>query len=130
VISDGHATAETWTADRGIAIFTDGSKFEDGYTGCAVVSKCGDGWEGRKVFMRRNKEVFDGELYAIWIRLAAARNHLKDDWAGAKSITLFTNAQAALNFQEDKERRPWPRTMARATAPSHRTPTPSGWMDY
>jgi ribonuclease HI len=90
------ATAETWTADRGIAIFTDGSKFEDGCTGCAAVWKSGDGWQGRKVFMGRNKEVFDAELYAIWIGLASARDHLKDDWMGAKSITFFTDAQAAL----------------------------------
>jgi ribonuclease HI len=89
-------TAETWTADRGIAIFTDGSKFEDGYTGCAAVWRSGDGWQGRKVFMGRNKEVFDAELYAIWMGLASARDHLKEDWAGAKSITIFTDAQAAL----------------------------------
>jgi ribonuclease HI len=88
------ATAETWTADRGIAIFTDGSKFEESYTGpgCAAVWKSGDGWQGRKVFMGRNEEVFDAELYAIWIGLTSARDHLKEDWAGAKSITIFTDA--------------------------------------
>jgi hypothetical protein len=30
---DAKDTAETWTPDKGIAVFTDGSKFEDGYTG-------------------------------------------------------------------------------------------------
>jgi hypothetical protein len=37
------ATAETWTTDRGIAAFTDRSKFEDGYTGCAAVWDSGLG---------------------------------------------------------------------------------------
>jgi hypothetical protein len=32
------ATAESWTtSDKGIAVFTDGSKAEDGWTGCAAV---------------------------------------------------------------------------------------------
>jgi hypothetical protein len=31
------ATADNWTTDRGIEILTDGSKFEEGYTGCAAV---------------------------------------------------------------------------------------------
>jgi hypothetical protein len=69
------ATAETWTADREIAIFTDGSKFEDGDIGCAAVCTSGDGWRRRKVFMGRNREVFDAELYAIWIGLVYAYTH-------------------------------------------------------
>jgi hypothetical protein len=88
------ATAETWTADRGIAAFTDRSKFEDGYTGCAAVWESGDGCQGRKVLMERNKEVFDAGLCAIWIGLASPRDHLKDDWTGAKSITLLASTWA------------------------------------
>jgi hypothetical protein len=106
------ATAETWTADRGIAIFTDGSKFEDGDIGCGAVCKSGDGWRRRKVFMGRNKEVFDAELYDIWIGLVSARDRRPSC------------------SQAGKERRPGPRTMARATDSPHRTPNPSGWVDY
>jgi hypothetical protein len=53
--------------------------------------------------MERKTEVFDAALYAVWIGRASPREHMKDDWTGAKSIALCTHAQAA---------------------------TPSGWMDY
>jgi hypothetical protein len=54
-------------------------------------------WQGRKIFMGRNKEVFDAELCAIWLGLAAERDH-QDEWAalGPKAITIFTDAQTAL----------------------------------
>jgi ribonuclease HI len=122
------ATAETWTADRGIAIFTDSSKFEDGYTGCAAVWKSGDasGWQGRKLFMGRNKEVFDAELYAIWVGLASARDHLKDNWTGAKLITIFTDAQAALKRIQNDDPGPgqW---LARRILRTERQLRQAGW---
>jgi ribonuclease HI len=45
----------------------------------------------------RHKEVFDAELYAIWLGLVSARKH-QDEWkaVGPKSLTIFTDAQAAL----------------------------------
>jgi ribonuclease HI len=101
VIEDAEAaqsSAETWAPNKGIAIFTDGSKLEDGWTGCAAVWKGPDGcWQGRKLFMGRNKEVFHAELYAIWVGLMSARKH-QDEWeaVGPKSLTIFTDAQAAL----------------------------------
>jgi ribonuclease HI len=69
-----------------------------GWTGCAAVWKNGAGWQGRKMFMGRNKEVFDAELYAtVWLGLKVARDH-QDEWAAMcpKSHTIFTDAQAAL----------------------------------
>jgi hypothetical protein len=46
------AIAEAWTTDKGFAVFTDGSKCEEGWTGCAAVWKStdSDSWQGRKVF--------------------------------------------------------------------------------
>jgi ribonuclease HI len=111
------ATAESWTTpDKGIAVFTDGSKSEDGWTGCAAVWKllgnCDSEWQGRKIFMGRNKEVFDAELYAIWVGLTAARDH-KEEWAahltehgGPRVITIFTDAQAALKRIRNDEAGP------------------------
>jgi hypothetical protein len=40
----------------------------------------GLGWQGRRIFMDRKKEVFDAELYAIWVGLTAARD-CKNEWA-------------------------------------------------
>jgi ribonuclease HI len=69
----------------------------DGWTGCAAIWKGTDGcWHGRKLFMGRNKEVFDAELYAIWVGLKVAKDST-DAWAaGPRAVTIFTDAQAAL----------------------------------
>jgi ribonuclease HI len=103
VIEDAEAaqaTAEAWTPAKWIAIFTDGSKFEDGHTGCAAVWKDSeDVWRGRKLFLGRNKEVFDAEIYAIWVGLKAAKERAGRegiDGPGPRAVTIFTDAQAAL----------------------------------
>jgi hypothetical protein len=63
----------------------------------AVWNPTGNGeWQGRKIFIGSNKEVFDAELYAIWLRLAATGDH-QDEWAalGPKAIAIFTDVQTA-----------------------------------
>jgi ribonuclease HI len=121
------ATAETWSTDKGFAVFTDGSKSEEGWTGCAAVWKSDDTWQGRKMFMGRNKEVFDAELYAIWLGLTAARDH-QDEWAavGPKSITIFTDAQAALKRIRNNDPGPgqW---LARRILRTERQLRQAGW---
>jgi ribonuclease HI len=122
------ATAEAWTIDRGRAVFTDGSKGEDGWTGCAAVWRNGEGgWQGRKIFMGRNKEVFDAELYAIWLGLKATRDH-QGEWAavGPKSITIFTDSQAALKRMKNDDPGPgqW---LARRILRTERQLRQAGW---
>jgi ribonuclease HI len=46
--------------------------------------------------MGRNKEVFDAELYAIWVGLKAAKDSIGAWAAGPRAVTIFTDAQAAL----------------------------------
>jgi ribonuclease HI len=76
--------------------------------------------------MERNKEVFDAGLYAIWIGLASPRDHLKDDWTGAKSITLLTDAQAALKRirNDDTGSGQW---LARTLLRTERQVCQAGW---
>jgi hypothetical protein len=54
--------------------------------------KGSDDWQGRKMFMGRNKEDLDTEIYTIWMGLKETRDH-KDDWAdlglGAKTMPIF-----------------------------------------
>jgi hypothetical protein len=47
--------------------------------------------------MGRNKQVLDAELNAIWLGHKVACNY-HDEWAavGPKSLTIFTDAHAAL----------------------------------
>jgi hypothetical protein len=82
------ATAESWaTPDKGIAMFTDGSKLEDGWTGCAAVWKLlGSGeWQGRKIFMGRNKEVFDAECNGVRTETQGTRGYIDGGDTGFKS---------------------------------------------
>jgi ribonuclease HI len=100
VIEDAEAaqsSAETCAPHKRTAIFTDASKLEDGWQGCAAVWQGPDGcWQGRHLFMGRNTEVFDDELYAIWVGLKAAKDST-DSWAaGPRAVTIFTDAQAPL----------------------------------
>jgi ribonuclease HI len=54
-------------------------------------------WQGRKIFMGRNKEVFDAEIYAIWVGLKAAKDRAeREENDGPRAVTIFTDAQAAL----------------------------------
>jgi hypothetical protein len=57
-----------------------------------TVWKGSDDWQGRKMFMGRNKEDLDTEIYTIWMGLKETRDH-KDDWAdlglGAKNDAHF-----------------------------------------
>jgi hypothetical protein len=59
-------------------------------------------WQSRTIFLGRNKEVFDAEIYAIWVGLVAARDHgegleaLRAKLGGPKAITISADSQAAL----------------------------------
>jgi ribonuclease HI len=87
----------------------------------------GEGWQGRKIFMGRNKEVFDAELYAIWLGLKATRDH-QVEWAavGPKSITIFTDSQAALKRIKNDDPSPgqW---LARRILRAERQLRQTGW---
>jgi len=58
-------TANEW---QGTAIWTDGSRLEDGSVGCAVARYHPehDAWTGVRVRMGKNQEVYDAELHAIY----------------------------------------------------------------
>lgn len=51
----------------GLVLWTDGSKLDNGNTGAAVCwkDKRSDRWRQKSVFLGRNKEVLDAELWAI-----------------------------------------------------------------
>jgi ribonuclease HI len=46
--------------------------------------------------MGRNKEVFDAELYAIWVGLKAAKDSINAWAAGPRAVTIFTDDKEAL----------------------------------
>jgi len=49
---------------EGLVLWTDGSRKEDEWVGCAVVWK-EERWNKRRVHLGRQKEAFDAEMYAV-----------------------------------------------------------------
>jgi len=50
---------------EGLVLWTDGSRKEDEWVGCAVVWKGEGRWKKRRVHLGRQKEAFDAEIYAM-----------------------------------------------------------------
>jgi len=75
------------------AIWTDGSRLEDGSVGCAVARYHPehDAWTGVRVHIGKNQEVYDAELHAIYRAMLT----LFQEPRGQK-ITICADAQAAL----------------------------------
>jgi len=95
VIIEGTDAAARRTANewQGMAIWTDGSRLEDGSVGCAVARYHPehDAWTGVRVHMGKNQEVYDAELHAIYRAMLT----LFQEPRGQK-ITISADAQAAL----------------------------------
>jgi len=84
----------------GLVLWTDGSRKEDEWVGCAVVWK-EERWNKRRVYLGRQKEAFDAETYAMSEAVKIA-----DEICGKKDVrrvTIFTDSQATLRrIQTDK----------------------------
>jgi hypothetical protein len=84
--------ALAWTEIHN-TLWTDGSCLEDGNVGCGMVWKDNRGrWQGKSVYLGRNKEVFDTELRAIY--KATAR--FSCTVTPRCRYTIFTDVQAAI----------------------------------
>jgi len=80
-------------------MFTDGSRLENGATGCAVVWRRGRTWVGAKVHMGSNQEAYDAECTALARALEEVwkRNMIPE------RVTIFTDAQAAIRRMASDE---------------------------
>jgi len=78
----------------GLVLWTDGSRKEDEWVGCAVVWEEDGRWKKRRVHLGRQKEAFDAEMYVMLEAMKIA-----DEMAEEKEITrvmVFTDSQATL----------------------------------
>ena len=86
-------------ANQRDTVWTDGSRLEDKRVGGAVAFKEGNGWSQRGVYLGRNKEVFDAEVFAIRLALQVLDERAERD----RSYTIFSDSQAALSrVQHDR----------------------------
>ena len=93
-------TAKEWPEASQIdTIWTDGSRLEDKRVGAAVAFMGRNGWEQNGVYLGKNKEVFDAELFAIGKALEVLDGRGEED----RRYTIFSDSQAALSrVQHDR----------------------------
>jgi len=86
------ARAEAERARPGLTMFTDGSRLENGATGCTVVWSRGRTWVGAKVHMGSNQEAYNAECaaHARELEESSKRNTIPE------RVTIFTDAQGAI----------------------------------
>jgi len=78
---------------EGLVFWTDGSRKEDEWVGCAVVWK-EEEWKKRRVHLGQQKEAFDAEMYVMSEAMKTA-----DEISGEREVqraTVFTDSQATL----------------------------------
>jgi len=84
-----------------LVFWTDGSRKEDEWVGCAAVWEEEGRWKKRRVHLGRQKEAFDAEMYAT-----SEAMRIADEMAGKKKVTrvtVFTDSQATLRRIQSDE---------------------------
>jgi len=102
IIQDEEQALEEARLEReGLVLWTDGSRKEGEWVGCAVVCEEEGRWKKRRVYLGRQKEAFDAEMYAM-----SEAMKIVDEMAGKKEVTrvmVFTDSQATLRRIQSDE---------------------------
>jgi ribonuclease HI len=102
IIQDEEQALEEARKERdGLVFWTDGSRKEDEWVGCAVVWKEGGRWNKRRVHLGRQKEAFDAEMYAMSEAVKIADEICEEK--EARRVTVFTDSQATLRRIQSDE---------------------------
>ena len=107
-------TAQEW-ADQERAVWTDGSRLDNGRVGAAWAWLQNGEWREGGIFLGTNKEVFDAEVYAI----CEAVNLLDRREEREQNYVIFSDSQAAI-YRVLHEECGLAQTLARATIDASR----------
>jgi ribonuclease HI len=101
ILEEEEAKREARKERDGLDVWTDGSRKEDEWVGCAVVWKKDGRWEKRRVHLGRQKEAFDAELYAV--SQAKKIGEEISEKEEVRRVMVFTDTQVTLQrIQLDK----------------------------
>jgi len=91
ILKEEQALKEAREERKGLVLWTDRSRKEDEWVGCAVVWK-EERWNKRRVHLGQQKEAFDPEMYAMSeaVRIADEICREKE----VKRVTIFMDSQA------------------------------------
>ena len=92
--------AREWTEEsQEDTIWTDGSRLDNERVGAAIAFRREGSWKEQGVYLGRNKEVFDAELFAI----GQALEELNSRNESGRRYTIFSDSQAAISrVQHDR----------------------------
>jgi ribonuclease HI len=102
IIQDEEQALEEVKKERdGLVMWTDGSRKEDEWVGCAVVWEEGGRWNKGRVHLCRQKEAFDAEMYAMSeaVKIVDEICRKKE----VRRVTVFTYSQATLRRIQSDE---------------------------
>ena len=84
--------AKSWPdEDQENTVWADGSRLENRAVGAAVAYRRGGSWKTEGVYLGKNKEVFDAEVYAIGRALEVLNERDEEN----RQYTVFSDSQAA-----------------------------------
>ena len=97
---DALKRAKEWTEeDQRDTVWTDGSRLENERVGAAIAFKREGTWKELGVYLGKNKEVFDAELFAISRALKEIDSRAEEN----RRYTIFSDSQAAISrVQHDR----------------------------
>ena len=97
---DALRLAKEWPVEsQEDTVWTDGSRLENKRVGAAIAFRREGSWKEQGVYLGRNKEVFDAELFAIGQALEELNSRGERD----KRYTIFSDSQAAISrIQHDR----------------------------
>ena len=94
---DALRTAREWPDHQG-AVWTDGSRLENGAVGAAFAFREGDRWVRRGTYLGKNEEAFDAEVFAI----LQALNPLNSRDEQGQRYTILDSQAAIARVQHDR----------------------------
>jgi ribonuclease HI len=102
IIQDEEQALEEAKKERdSLVLWTDGSRKEDEWVGCAVVWEEGGRWNKRRVHLGRQKEAFDAEMYAMSEAVKIADEICEEK--EVRRVTILTDSQATLRRIQSDE---------------------------
>jgi ribonuclease HI len=106
IIQDEDKALEVPRKEReGIVFWTDGSRKEDDWVGCAVVWNEEERWNKSRVHLGWQKEALHVEMYAMAEAVKIADEICREK--EVRRVTIFTDSQATLRRIQSDEPGPW-----------------------
>jgi hypothetical protein len=101
ILEEEQAKVEAKRKGEGLVLWTNGSRRDNEWVGCAVVWEKEGRWEKRRVHLGRQKQAFDAEMYAVLEGMKIANEISEKE--EVRRVTVCTDSQATLRRIQSDE---------------------------